>query len=305
MTADGNLAHGGLADGLALPSIPFPSHGCPSVSSPPLSIDGVFNVRDFGGHPVVMSASTAATTRPGIILRSAHLQHMTDEGLRQLRALRVARIFDLRGVEESRQYKVFVQEDKDEASGGGSGTGLPPRSALALETGDDGLSLRIDKYASVVDAESMAAHYLDMATSASGVHALQTILGHLLAHPRQPILVHCTLGKDRTGIVFALLLALAGVPDDAIAADYARTEQGLEPARAKMLSVIGRLCPDLAPRAVARKVDALQRCHAQCMLRFLCLLRERCGGATGYARRLCRLSESDLAALAEVLTVPS
>ncbi|HWE60959.1 MAG TPA: tyrosine-protein phosphatase, partial [Chloroflexota bacterium] len=42
-----------------------------------------------------------------------------------------------------------------------------------------------------------------------------------------PAVVHCTAGKDRTGIVVALLLGLAGVPVETIAADYALTAQYL------------------------------------------------------------------------------
>ena len=42
----------------------------------------------------------------------------------------------------------------------------------------------------------------------------------------QPVLVHCTVGKDRTGVTVALTLAAAGVDDDeAVVADYARTEE--------------------------------------------------------------------------------
>ena len=40
----------------------------------------------------------------------------------------------------------------------------------------------------------------------------------------QPVLVHCTVGKDRTGVTIALLLAAAGVDEDAVVSDYARTE---------------------------------------------------------------------------------
>ncbi|KAG5921590.1 hypothetical protein E4U42_005785 [Claviceps africana] len=154
MTADSNLAHGSYPDGLALPGMPPPpSSVCAAAaaSSPSRSIDGVFNVRDFGGHLVVSpaAASTSLRTRPGIIFRSAHPEHMTEEGRRQLRDLRVARIFDLRGAEESRQYKVVMDDDDDDDDDDdASKATLPPRSALPFETGDDELSLRIDKYAS-------------------------------------------------------------------------------------------------------------------------------------------------------------
>jgi hypothetical protein len=42
-------------------------------------------------------------------------------------------------------------------------------------------------------------------------------------------LIHCSLGKDRTGVVFALLLSLAGVPREVVAAEYNLSEEALEP----------------------------------------------------------------------------
>jgi protein tyrosine/serine phosphatase len=47
--------------------------------------------------------------------------------------------------------------------------------------------------------------------------------------PEGGVLVHCHAGKDRTGVVVALLLALAGVPAETIAADYALSERYLQP----------------------------------------------------------------------------
>lgn len=46
------------------------------------------------------------------------------------------------------------------------------------------------------------------------------------AHP-PPVLIHCTAGKDRTGVIVALVLSLCGVSDDVIAYEYNLTEIGL------------------------------------------------------------------------------
>ncbi|KAG6292062.1 hypothetical protein E4U46_000540 [Claviceps purpurea] len=308
---------------------PRASSSAPPSSPPPrfLSIDGVFNVRDFGGHATTMglssspssssASSSAVKTRPGIILRSSHLEHITEEGVQQLRALHVSRIFDLRGAQESGQYKAIAQKyNQKTAGGGGGGRGfdapspiaalLPLYSAVPFYAVDEKLSTRLERHARAggeTSSESTPEQYLALAISEAGIRAFQTIIRHLLAHPRQAILIHCTLGKDRTGIVFALLLSLAGVPDEAIATEYTLSEQGLEPAGAKMVSVLGTLCPDLALETVTRTVDGLKRCHAKCMLGFLRALRESCGGANGYARDLCGLSEPEIACIREILTV--
>ncbi|KAG6039626.1 hypothetical protein E4U19_004926 [Claviceps sp. Clav32 group G5] len=310
---------------------PRSSSSAPPPSPPPpprfLSIEGVFNVRDFGGHPAVMGLSSSSSssssspgsavkTRPGIILRSSHLEHITEEGVQQLRALHVSRIFDLRGAQESGQYRAIAQKYNQKNAGrgdGGHGSDapspiaalLPLYSAVPFYAVDEKLSTRLERHARTggENSESTPEQYLALATSEPGIRGFQTIIRHLLAHPRKPILIHCTLGKDRTGIVFALLLSLAGVPDEAIATEYTLSEQGLEPAGAKMVSVLGTLCPDLALETVTRTVDGLKRCHAKCMLGFLRALRESCGGANGYARDLCGLGEPEIACIREILTV--
>ncbi|KAI8143774.1 protein-tyrosine phosphatase-like protein [Fennellomyces sp. T-0311] len=63
---------------------------------------------------------------------------------------------------------------------------------------------------------------------------LQTLLIFTNAD-NYPIHVHCTQGKDRTGLVSCLLLSIAGAPDEVIIRDYARTQAGLAPIRNEML----------------------------------------------------------------------
>jgi protein tyrosine/serine phosphatase len=55
----------------------------------------------------------------------------------------------------------------------------------------------------------------------------RTILLHLANEPEKPLIVHCTAGKDRTGVICALVLSLCGVDDEVVAYEYALTEVGL------------------------------------------------------------------------------
>ncbi len=64
----------------------------------------------------------------------------------------------------------------------------------------------------------------------------------LLATPGQmPALIHCAAGKDRTGVVIALLLAIAGVRTDDIIADYAATTANIAALRARSGRAVDRL----------------------------------------------------------------
>lgn len=50
---------------------------------------------------------------------------------------------------------------------------------------------------------------------------------HLANDPTKPLIIHCTAGKDRTGVICALILSLCGVDDDSVAREYSLTELGL------------------------------------------------------------------------------
>jgi protein tyrosine/serine phosphatase len=73
-----------------------------------------------------------------------------------------------------------------------------------------------------------------------------------------PIEIHCTQGKDRTGIVSAFILHIAGVPFNAIIDDYAKTEKGLVPIYDDMLEELRQsgLSEDFAkapPQVICKK----------------------------------------------------
>jgi protein-tyrosine phosphatase len=95
-----------------------------------------------------------------------------------------------------------------------------------------------------------------------------------MAQPEGGVLFHCFAGKDRTGLVAAMLLALAGVPPDHIAADYAETDEQL----AKQYQVwISEADPD--------KRDAFRdelRCPADRILGVLDHLDQKWGGVDSY-----------------------
>jgi protein-tyrosine phosphatase len=92
-----------------------------------------------------------------------------------------------------------------------------------------------------------------------------------------PALIHCTAGKDRTGIIVALLLGLVGVPDDVIADDYALSSTYLQ----------GAYFDDARLRAERAGIPWAEYqlrlvCPASLMLDTLAWLAETYGGAEAY-----------------------
>ena len=89
-----------------------------------------------------------------------------------------------------------------------------------------------------------------------------------------PAVVHCYAGKDRTGLVAAMALSLAGVDDDAIAADYAETDVQLAERYAEWLA-------SASPERLASMRDEL-RCRPEWMLDLLAHIDQTWGGVPQY-----------------------
>jgi len=89
-----------------------------------------------------------------------------------------------------------------------------------------------------------------------------------------PAVVHCYAGKDRTGLVAAMALSLAGVDDDAIAADYAETDVQLAERYAEWLA-------SASPERLASMRDEL-RCRPEWMLDLLAHIDQTWGGVLLY-----------------------
>lgn len=167
-----------------------------------LEIDGLVNARDLGGHH-----TADGPTRYRRVIRSEAPTYISPEGRLQLAEYGVVAYLDLRSDEEARA----------EPSPLGSGRGyrrVPILNEAALR-----------RVRSLTKGEELMEFMLVERAPQIG-RSLHTLLE--LASDGA-VLVHCRAGKDRTGLVAALLLSNAGVCDEAVAADHARSEHNLEP----------------------------------------------------------------------------
>jgi protein-tyrosine phosphatase len=173
-----------------------------------LAWEGCLNVRDLGGLPT----EDGRRTRLGAVVRSDNVRKLTDEGWRALAEHGVERIVDLRWPEE-------LAEDQ-------------PRDveievvhvSLLGDAYDEEYVAELDAHLDSVDdvADHYAFSYVDW------LERYRDRFGRALAaiaDAEGGVVVHCMGGKDRTGVVSALLLRLAGVPHEEIGADYAVTAE--------------------------------------------------------------------------------
>ncbi|GAC1320970.1 MAG: tyrosine-protein phosphatase [Chloroflexota bacterium] len=109
--------------------------------------------------------------------------------------------------------------------------------------------------------------------------AVAQIMTAIAEAPPGAVLIHCMGGKDRTGLISALLLELVGVPRETIGADYGLTAEYLRPLDDEFLAN--------GPGERADREDAVTRYMplAEVMLEVLDDLDERCGGVESYLLR--------------------
>lgn len=163
------------------------------------TVEGAFNFRDLGG----LRTRDGGSIRPGVLFRSDTLQALSPADVSYLvDELSLELIIDLR----------IGPEAVTEGRGPMAAT---PVSYLNAPLRDLPVS-------DLPPVEQSLHFYLEHL--ASPASPLATVIRVVAALAGRPVLVHCAAGKDRTGLVTAMLLRLLGVDDEEIVADYLRTE---------------------------------------------------------------------------------
>jgi protein tyrosine/serine phosphatase len=233
-----------------------------SPRSRAITWDGCVNVRDLGGLPT----EDGGETRSGRIIRADNLGALTGAGWRSLEGHGIERIVDLRWPEEA-------AED-------------PPRDVaievVSISVLGDTMEASLD-YMRELDAhldavDDVAEHYawsyvefLERNRERFGA-ALAAI-----ADADGPVVIHCMGGKDRTGLVAALLLRLAGVSLEEIGRDYALSGPNLALTLESWLA-------DAPTEVDRRRREKLSQTPADAMQGVLGKIEARYGSIAGYLR---------------------
>ena len=228
-----------------------------------LEWEGALNARDVGGLPT----RDGQRIRPAALVRSDVPSRLTQAGREALLGHGVRTIIDVRS-------KAEVARDADSYPFRKAGDGsVVTYLHVPFTAGqDEETSEKVHaRYQAAASREEL--NRIDLDEHAPGIVA---IIRAVADAPPGGVLVHCHAGKDRTGLVIALMLLLAGVPDEEIADDYALTARNLEPLIVEWLDEVSEGDAD------RERLRTLAHPRREAMLDTLDYLRNRYGSVTAY-----------------------
>jgi protein-tyrosine phosphatase len=240
-----------------------------------IHFDGAENVRDLGGLPT----SSGAKTRFGVIYRGSGLARLTDADVENFSGLGVRSIIDLRSDEERegapdrlpsrRPPEVFRRR-------------ITPQGSIEM------MDAVNKKGAGAAAAfELMRSNYARIPFGHSA--EFTDIMHFLIEHGRAPHFVHCSYGKDRTGIVVAFILRALGVSVTDVVIDFEMTKAEF-------------IAPDLFdPAARADAIAAIMAAPADYILASLEAIDSRHGDFSAYLKDVLNFGPTEQKALATML----
>ena len=232
-----------------------------------LDVEGVYNMRDLGGYPT----SDGRQTRWKTFVRSGSMHAMQPAAQSALVDYGIRTVIDLRRTSET--------EEAPNVFAGSSVVAYHHQNML----GDQPVpqSDALPEPGTAVEKPATPAEFVKFAYTA-WLDGRQPQIGKTLATlaepASRPAAYHCAGGKDRTGIVSALLLGIAGVPEDVIAEDYALS------ARYLMDRYYAQASPGSDPSDFTWEDYQREYCPADGMRLVLEYLNERYGGIEPYVR---------------------
>lgn len=225
-----------------------------------LTLEGAWNFRDLGGYP----AAGGRTVRWRTLFRADGLDRLTPADLTVVAELGLRTVIDLRTADEVAQGRYEPGDDS-------AWHHLPMLDVLPPP----------DDFAEWVVSEYIADQYVAMLEGAPD--AVRTFLTLLTDPGAYPLVFHCFAGKDRTGILTALVLGLLGVADDEIAADYSLSKVAM----IRLIEWLRARYPDgIDGVDIDSRAPAIAAADPGTMLHFLDRVRDRHGSFDRFAAGL-------------------
>ena len=238
-----------------------------------IALEGAVNFRDLGGYP----AEGGMQTRWRVLFRADGLGDLTADDLEVMRALGMRTVIDLRSGEEVERSRYDTDAHPVTFHHFPIIEKLPDAEEFDRRPG------------------LLGSQYQEMLRDAG--QAFLRVLQVLAAPDSLPAVFHCTAGKDRTGVLSALVLSLLGVDEETVVADYALSGAAMVRLRAKLIVKY----PE--GRDVIENIDEVFSAEPTQMEALLDHLRAEHGSIVAYLRRL-GAGDDLIAALRAVLLEP-
>jgi protein-tyrosine phosphatase len=246
-----------------------------------LPLPGGVNFRDVGGY----RTTDGRAVRWGQVYRAGSLADLTDADVAALGVLGLRLVCDLRSADELARHA-----DR-----------LPPGATHRHQpiVGEVGRLRRVvTLYRKRHRLQELLAEMYHVMLDQNGPVFANVL--RLAADPaNRPLVIHCTAGKDRTGLAVALLLLTLGVPEETVVADYTLSNHAFKVLAGGMRPEMARLYAFGFGEA---QLQPLLLAEARTLRNALDYLRRRYGGVEAYLRRV-GLEAGTIEALRESLLV--
>jgi protein-tyrosine phosphatase len=227
--------------------------------------EGVLNFRDLGGY----ESEDGRRTRWGRLFRSDAMHDLTEDDLVVFRGLGIAAVVDLRSVSEVER----------------TGRGLLALEAQKFVNVPVLSNYEIHEPREIAfDEDYLSRRYLQYLDV--GAPAFVRVIEEMTIADNYPLVFNCFLGKDRTGVLAALVLSCLGVERLTVVEDYALTD-------ARVAFIVEKLRRDPVQSDTIDQTDpVLLAAREATMTSFLAEVDERFGGPVAWARRAGVSSDS-------------
>ena len=255
-------------------------------------LEGLNNGRDLGGY---YTADGTHQVKHGLLFRTAKLADCTEGDVALLQSLGIKKVIDLRMLTErlSKPDKTIPGADNIVIS-----TQTIPN--IFAITGEDWLMMLSAIKSGVMDTY-MTGMYRQLISDPVAIKGTQKFFKQLIAANGEPVLWHCTSGKDRTGIEAYLLMCALGVSEDVARAEYLNTNVFMA---GKAQANYDKAYKYTHSKWIATefyKYEGVSEMWLDVALKVVA----RYGGVDAYLRDVIKLTDEDFAALRSIYLEPA
>ena len=255
-------------------------------------LEGLNNGRDLGGY---VTADGQSQIKHGLLLRTAKLADATEGDVALLASMGVKKVIDLRMLTErlSKPDKTIPGAENIVIS-----TQTIPN--IFAITGEDWLMMLSAIKSGVMDTY-MTGMYRQLISDPMAIYGTQKFFKQLIAANGDPVLWHCTSGKDRTGIEAYLLMCALGVSEDVARAEYLNTNVFMAEKAQANYDKAYSITHSKWIASEFYKYEGVSEMWLDVALKVMA----RYGGVDGYLRSVIKLTDEDFAALKDIYLEPA